>query len=96
MEKEMLVVGKLKEGKFEKFMGFMQSDAGMAERKKVADVTKTVAAVTPDKSVVMFKISVHNEEALKVFLNGSNPVSKPIFDEVMESYQIYDLSKVDS
>ena len=96
MEKEMLVVGKLKEGKFEKFMGFMQSDAGMAERKKVADVTKTVAAVTPDKSAVMFKISVHNEEALKAFLNGSNPVSKPIFDEVMESYQIYDLSKVDS
>jgi hypothetical protein len=96
MEKEMLVVGKLKEGKFEKFMGFMQSDAGMAERKKVADVTKTVAAVTPDKSAVMFKISVHNEEALKAFLNGSNPVSKPILDEVMESYQIYDLSKVDS
>ncbi len=92
----MLVVGKLKEGKFEKFMGFMQSDAGMAERKKVADVTKTVAAVTPDKSAVMFKISVHNEEALKAFLNGSNPVSKPILDEVMESYQIYDLSKVDS
>ena len=96
MEKEMLVVGKLKEGKFEKFMGFMQSDAGMAERKKVADVTKTVAAVTPDKSAVMFKISVHNEEALKAFLNGSNPVSKPIFDEVMESYQIYDLSKINS
>ena len=96
MEKEMLVVGKLKEGKFEKFMGFMQSDAGMAERKKVADVTKTVAAVTPDKSAVMFKISVHNEEALKAFLNGSNHVSKPILDEVMESYQIYDLSKVDS
>ena len=96
MEKEMLVVGKLKEGKFEKFMGFMQSDAGMAERKKLADVTKTVAAVTPNKSAVMFKISVHNEEALKAFLNGSNPVSKPILDEVMESYQIYDLSKVDS
>ena len=96
MEKEMLVAGKLKEGKFEKFMGFMQSDAGTAERKKVADVTKTVAAVTPDKSAVMFKISVHNEEALKAFLNGSNPVSKPILDEVMESYQIYDLSKVDS
>ena len=96
MEKEMLVVGKLKEGKFEKFMGFMQSDAGMAERKKVADVTKTVAAVTPDKSAVMFKISVHNEEALKVFLNGSNPVSKPVFDEVMESYQIYELNKVNS
>ena len=96
MEKEMLVVGKLKEGKFEKFMGFMQSDAGMAERKKIAHVEKTVTSVTPDESAVMFKISVHNEEALKAFLNGSNPVSKPILDEVMESYQIYDLSKVDS
>ena len=98
MEKEMLVLGKFKsgEGKMEKFMGWMQSDEGMVERKKIADVTKTVAAVTPDKSAVMFKISVHNEEALKAFLNGSNPVSKPILDEVMESYQIYDLSKVDS
>ena len=37
--KDILVVGKLKEGAFEKFMGFMQSDEGMAERKKVADVT---------------------------------------------------------
>ena len=32
--KDMLVVGRLKEGKFEKFMGFMQSEEGMAERKK--------------------------------------------------------------
>ena len=38
MEKDMLVVAKVKsgEGKFEKFMGFMQSDAGMAERKTIA------------------------------------------------------------
>ena len=28
--KDILVVGKLKEGTFEKFMGFMQSDEGMA------------------------------------------------------------------
>ena len=92
--KEMLVVGRLKEGKFEKFMGFMQSDAGMAERKKVADVTKTVGTVAPDKSAVMFKISVHNEAALKAFLDGSNPVSKPIMDDVMDSYEIYELNKV--
>ena len=32
--KDILVVGKLKEGAFEKFMGFMQSDEGMAEKKK--------------------------------------------------------------
>ena len=30
--KDILVVGKLKEGAFEKFMGFMQSDEGMAEK----------------------------------------------------------------
>ena len=42
MEKEMLVVAKFKEGegKFEKFMGFMQSPEGLAERSKVAVVEK--------------------------------------------------------
>ena len=92
MEKEMLVLGKFKEGKFEKFMGFMQSDEGMAERKKIADVTKTVAAVTPDKGAVMFKITVHNEQALRDFLSGKNPVSKPIFDECVASTQVWELT----
>ena len=92
--KDMLVVGRLKEGKFEKFMGFMQSDAGMTERKKVADVTKTIASVTPDKKAVMFKIAVHDEAAMHAFLDGSNPVTKPIWDEVMESYEIFELKKV--
>ena len=79
MEKEMLVLGKFKsgEGKFEKFMGWMQSDVGMAERKKIAHVEKTVASVTPDKSAVMFKISVHNEETLRKFVAGQNPVGNP-------------------
>ena len=92
--KDMLVVGRLKEGKFEKFMGFMQSDAGMAERKKVADVTKTLGAVSPDKKAVMFKIVVHNVDAMHAFVDGSNPVSKPVWDEVMESFEIYELKKV--
>ena len=92
--KDMLVVGRLKEGKFEKFMGFMQSDAGMAERKKVADVTKTLGAVSPDKKAVMFKIVVHNVDAMHAFVDGSNPVSKPVFDEAMESFEIYELKKV--
>ena len=92
--KDMLVVGKIKDGKFEKFMGFMQSEAGIAERKKVADLTKTLASVSPDKSAVMFKISVHDEVALKSFMDGSNPVSKPIWDEVMISYEIFELNKV--
>ena len=92
--KDMLVVGRVKEGKFEKFMGFMQSDAGMAERKKVADVTKTLGAVSPDKKAVMFKIVVHNEDAMHAFVDGSNPVSKPVWDEVMESFELYELKKV--
>ena len=92
--KYMLVLGRLKEGGFEKFMGFMQSEAGMAERKKVADVTKTVASVTPDKRAVMFKIAVHDEAALRAFLDGSNPVSTPVFNEVMEGYEIFELNKV--
>ena len=92
--KDILVVGRLKEGTFEKFMGFMQSEAGMNERKKVADVTKTIASVSPDKSTVMFKIVVHDMGALHSFMDGSNPVSKPVWDEVMESFEIFELSKV--
>ena len=92
--KDILVVAKLKEDKFEKFMGFMKSDEGMNERRKIADLTRTLGTVSPDKSAVMFKIAVHNEGALNSFLNGSNPVSKPIFDEVMESYEIFELNKV--
>ena len=92
--KDILVVGKLKEGKFEKMMGFMQSDEGMAERKKIADVSKTIASVSPDKSTIMFKIVVHDMAALHSFMDGSNPVSKPVWDEVMEGFEIFELSKV--
>ena len=96
MEKEMLVLGKFKsgEGKFEKFMGWMQSDEGMAERKKIAHVEKTVTVITPDKSAAMFNISVHNETAMKEFVSGKNPVMKPIFDECVESIQVWELSPV--
>ena len=68
MEKEMLVVAKLKEGTFEKFMGFMQSPEGLAERAKVAVVEKTIGTVTPDKSTVMFKIFCTDEAALYKFI----------------------------
>ena len=91
--KDILVVAKLKEGKFEKFMGFMQSEQGINDRKKIADLTKTLGTVSPDKSAVMFKIAVHDQDALNAFLDGSNPVSKPIFDEVMMSYEIFELNK---
>ena len=71
----------------------MQSEDGINERKKIADLTKTLGTVSPDKSAVMFKIAVHDEDALNSFLDGSNPVSKPIFDEVMLSYEIFKLNK---
>ena len=92
--KDILVVGRLKEGKFEKFMGFMQSEEGINERKRIADLTKTLGTVSPDKRTVMFKIAVHNEDALNSFLDGTNPVSKPVFNEVMASYEIYELNQV--
>ena len=92
--KDILVVVKLKEGKFDKFMGFNNSEEGMNERRKIADLTKTLGTVSPDKNTVMFKIAVHNEDALNSFLDGSNPVSKEIFDEVMLSYDIFELNKV--
>ena len=92
--KDILVVGRLKEGTFEKFMGFMQSEEGINERKRIADLTKTLGTVSPDKRAVMFKIAVHNEDALNSFLDGTNPVSKPVFDEVMASYEIYELNQV--
>ena len=96
MEKEMLAIAKFKsgEGKFEKFMGFMQSDEGMAVRKTVAHVEKTVPAIAPDKSYVMFKVSVHNEENMKQFVTGQNPIAKPIFDECIESVQMWEMSKL--
>ena len=90
---DMLVVATLKQEKFGQFMSFMQSDAGITERKKVADLSKTIGTVSPDQSKVMFKIAVHDVAALRAFLDGSNPVSKPVFDEVMEGFEIYDLQK---
>ena len=96
MEKEMLAMAKFKsgDGKFEKFMGFMQSDEGMAVRKTIAHVEKTVPAIAPDKSYVMFKVLVHNEDEMKKFVSGNNPVAKPIFDECIESVQMWEMSKV--
>ena len=96
MAKEMLAIAKLKsgEGKFEKFMGWMQSDEGMGVRKTIAHVEKTVPAVAPDKSYVMFKVSVHNEENMKKFATGQNPVAKAIFDECIESVQMWEMNTV--
>ena len=95
MEKEMLVVAKLKEGTFEKFMGFMQSPEGLAERAKVAVVEKTIGTVTPDKSTVMFKVHVHNMDVMKQMVSGTHPVGKPIFDECVNSMTAWELTKME-
>ena len=68
----------------------MEIGKGLA---KVAVVEKTVASVTPDKSAVMFKIFCTDEAALHKFIEGTE-VSKPVMDEVLGSYTIYDLTKV--
>ena len=97
MEKEMLALLKFKseDGVFEKFMGWMQSDEGMNIRKSVAHVEKTVPAIAPDKSYIMFKISVHNEEALKELASGTNAIAKPIFDECIESIQVWECNPLE-
>ena len=94
MEKEMLVYLKLKEGKLETFMGWMQSDEGMGVRKSVAYPEKTVGAMIPDKSGLLFKVNVHKEAGMKEFVNGNNPTAKAIYAECVESAQLYELSKI--
>ena len=94
MEKEMLVFLKLKEGKLETFMGWMQSDEGMGVRKSVAYPEKTVGAMIPDKSGMLFKVNVHNEAGMKEFVSGNNPTAKAIYAECVESAQLYELSKI--
>ena len=94
MEKEMLVYLKLKEGKLETFMGWMQSDEGMGVRKSVAYPEKTVGAMIPDKSGLLFKVNVQNETGMKEFVNGNNPTAKAIYAECVESAQLYELSKI--
>ena len=94
MEKIMLAIGKFKEGEghFEKFMGFMQSEEGMAERRKVAHVEKTIPGILPDKSGVMFKVHVHDEPAMKDFVSGKNSVMKPIYEECIQSMELFELT----
>ena len=94
MEKEMLVYLKFKEGKLETFTKWMQSDEGMNVRKSVAYPEKTVGAMIPDKSGMLFKVNVHNEPGMKEFVTGKNPIAKAIYAECVDSAQLYELSKI--
>ena len=68
MEKEMLIVAKIKEGegKYEKFMSFMQSQEGLDERSKVTilenspDITKYFIANIA--STVSFSLAIISDE----------------------------------
>ena len=95
MEKEVLVIVDLKEGKLEKFMGWMQSDEGMSVRKSAAHQEKTIGSLKPDKIGVMFKVFVHNMEKMKEMVSGKNPIGKPVYDECVNKMDVWELTKVD-
>ena len=43
-------------------MSFMKSEEGMNERRKVADLTKTLGTMSMDRNAVMFKIAFQDED----------------------------------
>ena len=93
MEKEMLALVNFKEGKMETFMGWMQSDEGMGVRKSVAYPEKTIGAMKPDKTGMLFKVTVHNEAGMKEFVSGNNPTAKAIYAECIESAQLWEMTE---
>ena len=95
MDKEVLVIVDLKDGMLEKFMGWMQSDEGLSVRKSAAHPEKTIGAVKPDKSGVMFKVFVHNMEKMKEMVSGRNPIGKPVYDEFVNKMDVWELTKVE-
>ncbi len=62
--------------------------------KSVAYPEKTVGAMIPDKSGMLFKVNVHNEAGMKEFVTGNNPTAKAIYAECVESAKLYELSEV--
>ena len=64
MDKEMLAMVTFKEGTFDKFMGWFQSEEGLEIRKTIAHVEQTRPGIAPDKSYAMMKVTVHNEDCL--------------------------------
>ena len=66
-------------------MGWMQSDEGMSVRKSVAYPEKTIGAMIPDKSGMLFKVNVHNEAGMKEFVNfGLNEGGGQRFHQFLE------------
>tara|TARA_Y100000590_G_scaffold469156_1_gene655211 strand:+ start:28331 stop:28465 length:135 start_codon:yes stop_codon:yes gene_type:complete len=42
----------------------------------------------------MFKVHVHNEQGMIDFVTGNNEVAKPVWDECIESVQLFELNEV--
>ena len=87
-----IVFFKQGEGLFEKFMGFMQSEDGIGERKKFAHVEKTLPSVSPMKKYVMFKVHVYDEQGMIEFCAGRNPIAKSTWEECIDHVQLYELN----
>ena len=49
----------------------------------------------PDKSGILFKVTVHNEAGMKEFVAGNNPKAKAIYAECVDNVQLWELSKVE-
>ena len=64
----MLVVAKLKKVSLKNLWDLCNLKKQL-RRSKVADLSKTIATVSPDKSNVMFKIYVHDEFSVLYVLN---------------------------
>ena len=48
----------------------------------------------PDKTGMLFKVSVHNEAGMKEFVSGNNPAAKAIYEECIESAQLWEMSEI--
>ena len=72
----------------------MQSKEVLAERRKVSHLEKTVSRILPDKSGAIYKVHVHDKQAMKEFVSGRNPVMKLIYDECIQSMDLFQLTPV--
>jgi len=48
----------------------------------------------PDKTGMLFKVTVHNEAGMKEFVSGNHPEGKAIYEECIESSQLWEMSEV--
>ena len=59
-------------------------------------IIEKMTKIVNDGDVAAGEQMIHDDYQFLMhsFLDGSNPVTKPIWDEVMESYEIFELNKL--